>query len=500
MSDFNIHTDFYPGDEIKIVFDIYNDVPTSSDKTVYIVDLEEGNPHTLEPSSPSDGAAFYALSLQNTVWSNVTDSLAGAHSTDGSTNTTAIINQSGHTTSAAKVASDISRTISGVTYDDWYLPSRSELTTLFNIRETLDPIITAQGGSKLTKDLPYAVVCNYWASTESSLPGYHSPVTTISFAPSGAFAGGWFGRAKNFKARVRAVRKQITTDASVAVGSVFGGGVVYKVENHGTGITPTVDLDIIIGASQENIFSQNTLGDGYSNVGVEKVITSAHGSSPRIEFKFTNSNAGDYGWGANVFIFKKVEEVIQEVKVGDRATIAWSENSQRWTSRYSFTPEYFSTYKTCFASFVNGILYIHDDSESKNYFYNQSYPSKVTYIENIQPSQPKVFMTHAIEGNVQPTLAAFETVDNWTMNTDLLKEDYVEREGTYYSELFGDTNDPNVGDNATYGDKLMRGARLRGQFAKVSLTFRSDNLEVKHSNIGFITSKGHTTNGSGGGN
>ena len=160
------------------------------------MDLEEGNPHTLEPSSPSDGAAFYALSLQNTVWSNVTDSLAGAHSTDGSTNTTAIINQSGHTTSAAKVASDISRTISGVTYDDWYLPSRSELTTLFNIRETLDPIITAQGGSKLTKDLPYAVVCNYWASTESSLPGYHSPVTTISFAPSGAFAGGWFGRAK----------------------------------------------------------------------------------------------------------------------------------------------------------------------------------------------------------------------------------------------------------------------------------------------------------------
>ena len=69
-----------------------------------------------------------------------------------------------------------------------------------------------------------------------------------------------------------------------------------------------------------------------------------------------------------------------------------------------------------------------------------------------------------------------------------------------FHELFGDTNDPNVGDNATYGDKLMRGARLRGQFAKVSLTFRSDNLEVKHSNIGFITSKGHTTNGSGGGN
>ena len=63
MSDFNMHIRFLSRREIKIVFDIYNDVPTSSDKTVYIVDLEEES-HTLEPSSPSDGAAFYALSLQ----------------------------------------------------------------------------------------------------------------------------------------------------------------------------------------------------------------------------------------------------------------------------------------------------------------------------------------------------------------------------------------------------------------------------------------------------
>ena len=79
------------------------------------------------------------------------------------------------------------------------------------------------------------------------------------------------------------------------------------------------------------------------------------------------------------------------------------------------------------------------------------------------------------------------------MNSDLIKDDYIRREGTYYSELFGDVNDPNVGLNASHGDKLMKGTKLRGQYIKVFMTFRQEDLEIKHSNIGYITSKGHTT-------
>ena len=166
---------------------------------------------------------------------------------------------------------------------------------------------------------------------------------------------------------------------------------------------------------------------------------------------------------------------------------------QRWTSRYSFLPEYFSTYKTCFASFVNGALYIHDNSNNKNYFYNTTFPSSITYIENVSPSQPKVFLTHAVEGNEKPSHTKFETIENHTMSSDLVADDYIRKEGTFYSDLFGDTNDPNVGDNATFGDKLIKGTKLRGQYIQVGMTFRTKDLEIKHSNIGFITSKGHTT-------
>ena len=498
-SSFILDTDFNPGDEIKIVFDISNDVPTSTGKTVYIVDLHEGTPHSVTVPMTGVGPEYNIAQSENIHWSNVRapynepngEYYAGATNASGELNTAAIINQTGHETSAAKVASDITRTVSGVTYNDWFLPSSVELGNLYNLMAELDPVILSQGGSKLRKDNTYAIVKNYWASYETSTLSSKTPVKSMSFNPNSG-GGGNFGRAKHHPFRVRAVRSQTTTD-NVSVGDVFGGGVIFKIIDAGTAITPKVDLDVAIGFQKSNIFSQNDLASGYSNSGLELTITSAHGSNPQIEFTYENSNAGSYTWQTNVQVFKKIEEITEVVKEGSRTSLAWSEGAQRWTTRYSFTPEYFCTYKTEFASFVNGQLYIHDDSTKKNYFYNGRYPTQVSYVENVQSSQPKVFMTHAVEGNAKPTITRFETIDNWTMNSDLNAKDYVLKEGTYYSEMFGDTNDPNVGDNSTYGDRLMRGTKLRGQYIKVFMAFRQEDLEVKHSNIGYITSKGHTT-------
>ena len=498
MSNFTIDTDFNPGDEIKIVFDISNQVPSNTDKTVYIVDLQEGTPHSVTVPLGGVSSEYNIVKSENIHWSNVrngtnADHFSGATSTfDGSYNTNKIINQDGHESSAAQVASDISRTVDGVTYNDWYLPTPVQLGNLYNLMSVLDPVIENQGGSKLRKDHEFAVVKNYWASRESPLPNYSATsVISMSFNPNSG-GGGNFGRNKSHKFRVRAVRHQTTTD-NVSVGDVFGGGVVFKIIESEQGVTANTDLDVTIGYNNTNIYSQDNLGSGYSNTGVELKITSAHGSNPKISFNYSNSNAGNYTWETNVKVFKKVEEISEVVKSGSRATIAWSEAAQRWVSRYSFTPEYFSTHKTTFASFVKGQLYIHDDSNNKNYFYNGKYPTQISYVENVQPSQPKVFMTHSVEGNASPTISRFETIDNWTMNSDLNTNDYVRKEGTYYSEMFGDTNDPNVGENSTYGDRLMRGTKLRGQYIKVFMAFRQEDLEVKHSNIGFITSKGHTT-------
>ena len=52
-----------------------------------------------------------------------TDILIGT----GQANTGAIIGQTGHTGSAAKICDDYSVTVGSVTYNDWFLPSRDEL-------------------------------------------------------------------------------------------------------------------------------------------------------------------------------------------------------------------------------------------------------------------------------------------------------------------------------------------------------------------------------------
>ncbi len=65
------------------------------------------------------------------VWSNVADVEIGAKgrsSLDGLSNSLAIVNQPGHTTSAAKVCLDL---VSGG-FEDWYLPAKNELMILYN--------------------------------------------------------------------------------------------------------------------------------------------------------------------------------------------------------------------------------------------------------------------------------------------------------------------------------------------------------------------------------
>ena len=544
MSDFCINTDFSPGDEIKIVFNIFNGAPddtsggNSKDKIVYIVDIVDLTPLPRPISEYSYSELTFAMHENFVEWSNVhgfqfplegTDYLyntaeyyVGAHhpSTEPYDNTVAtsmIINQTGHTNSAAKMCADVTRTYNGVTYDDWFLPSNYLLVKIRSNREVIDNQIAAQGGDIIGQVFEEGNIHNnntlthrYWASNESSVIGGTNAVRQeyIGYQNDDGtdYQVGNGSAYKHEKHKVRAVRK-VQTNSDPDVGDFFEGGVVIwkrEVGDSGGGFqgvaTKEVDLDITVGASITNVFSQNTLQNNYSNSGVEFTISSDMGSNPQICFKFENSTTGSYQWGTNVQIFKKVEEVSQEIQAGNRVTLSYSEDAQRWISRYSFLPEYFSTYKNTFGSFRNGSLYIHDDSINKNYFYNVFYESSYTYVENIAPSQPKVFLTHSVEGDKQPTFTTFATSQNHKMATDLIGEDYIRREGTFYSNLYGDLNDPNVGENATLGDRLHKGEKLRGQTLDVKMIWRvgtgkgqTRDLEVKHSNVGFITSKGHTT-------
>jgi hypothetical protein len=88
-------------------------------------------------------------------WSNVTDILVGTSTTNGQANTIAIINQPGHTSSAAKLCDDF--TAGG--FSDWYLPSSFELNQFYNAATILSSVLGDANGFQSLY---------YWSSTEYS--------------------------------------------------------------------------------------------------------------------------------------------------------------------------------------------------------------------------------------------------------------------------------------------------------------------------------------------
>lgn len=486
MSDFTINTEYQAGDRIKIEFDLSNTAPSGSNKDLFIVAIDE----------VSSGSVWCN---KNMVKHNVdaNDITYGG----GAANTSAIINHANHTTSAAKLCNDYTITVAGTAYNDWYLPNTTEFNLLYNNRVTVDAAITSNGGDIVTlsqsgfnefvRSSAVDIINNdstsYWTSNQDA--------NNIPFAIAKKFTSQddteW-SRYKEASIKVRAIRKVSKSSGTYNIGDYVEGGVVFHVIDNGGASTPSVDLDVTVGEDNTNVYSQNGLNISTGNIVNTFTITPGMDKDLPITFTFTNSNTGLYNWGTAVRIFKEIEEVTEEVvrKIG-AVTLAYSRDMKRWTSRYSYIPEYMTTFKTGVASFRNGDLFIHDDTVNKNYFYGGSFPTYISYIENEFPSQPKVFLTHSIEGNAKPTLSTFETVENNKMLSDLEGNDYDQKEGTFYSEMYGDYTDPNI--EGSKGDKLLRGTKLRGQYIKVGVTFRENDLNIKHSNIGFNASKGHDT-------
>lgn len=99
--------------------------------------------------------AATADQMAECAWSNITTVLIGNTDTSigaGLANTNAIIGQSGHTNSAAKVCDDYSVTVGSITYTDWFLPSKDELDKLYINR-------VAIGG--------FIDYFDYWSSSEN---------------------------------------------------------------------------------------------------------------------------------------------------------------------------------------------------------------------------------------------------------------------------------------------------------------------------------------------
>ncbi len=148
--------------------------------------------HLWKDASKVEHGLIVATTNQSTgqAWSNVSNSLIGVSaesSWDGLSNSTAIIGQGGHTSSAAKLCLDLVSDGQG----DWYLPSIDELFLLWQNRFDITKSLSSIEGAVLFE---YG---SYWSSTEAG------PAIARCFEVS---SGGEGYQEKATAAIVRAVR------------------------------------------------------------------------------------------------------------------------------------------------------------------------------------------------------------------------------------------------------------------------------------------------------
>jgi hypothetical protein len=117
-------------------------------------DSAKGNIQASTAATPH-GLIAATADQSSSTWSNITNVAVTGTGTaigTGAANTEAITGQTSHSSSAAQICADYSVTVGGVTYSDWYLPSKDELEKLYLNK-------TAVGGF---------AAADYWSSSETS--------------------------------------------------------------------------------------------------------------------------------------------------------------------------------------------------------------------------------------------------------------------------------------------------------------------------------------------
>lgn len=136
----------------------------------------------------SDGVRWYAGTFGNTQ-AKGDGPYAGKANTSIIISAQVAIGDDGNTY-AARICNELQITENGITYGDWYLPSKEELNLMYQNRAKINATAASNGGSGFTNG-------KYWSSTEI----YNNDAWDQSFA-----FGSQFTNRKNDSNRVRAVR------------------------------------------------------------------------------------------------------------------------------------------------------------------------------------------------------------------------------------------------------------------------------------------------------
>jgi hypothetical protein len=168
----------------------------------------------------------------------------------------------------------------------------------------------------------------------------------------------------------------------------------------------------------------------------------------------------------------------------DQQTIAFNENINRWTSFYSFIPDFGGYIFNQYITYNAGAMYTHNTNSVYNLFYGTQYSSIVDLVYNASPSLIKSFLGLIQQTNtvwsvpvvpVVPNPVYIETSGGQT--STLLSTDFSQKEGVWFASLLRDIGSPGG---------LINGDDLKGNWIKLPLANSSASrinllaIDVRH--------------------
>lgn len=170
---------------------------------------------------------------------------------------------------------------------------------------------------------------------------------------------------------------------------------------------------------------------------------------------------------------------------------AYQPTIDKWTTQYSFRPEWMTLVGNRLVSFKAGSPYVHD-SATYNTFYGQAYDTVLAFPHNEAGNIIKSYQSFSIEGDT-PDLVHNRTEVPYVQSSDIRLDEFRIKEGVNYATILRDRLSPNA--SGSYDQKVVTGDKMRGEVGKFQVVYTNPTTkkELKFANIGFIPSIGHTT-------
>lgn len=206
---------------------------------------------------------------------------------------------------------------------------------------------------------------------------------------------------------------------------------------------------------------------------------------------------------------------------GTGGTWAFQKNLDRWTSRYSYRPEWMSMVGGRLVTFKNGVPYLHIAPNEFQYYTavaytpaNQFYGAGIThdsvlaFVHNEASSQTNVYTNLGINNSgmscgihirtepydVQSSSLIHTAYDPYTEYPKNLDSDFRLKEDMVYAAIKRDRLSPNVAGDPNV--KEVKGDPMRGNYGLFQMTWTQMAAMVKllrTVDIGFTQSRGHKT-------